>query len=383
MISGLTSLAPRSDLEQGRLKAVRTVLACTLLALLFAAGSKVAIAQDQPAPTAQIKVGVYVSPPFVMAREDGYEGMAVELWEDVADRLGLDFSYEAYPTIRALVDATADRSIDVAVTNLTITQNRAHRIDFTHPWFDAGLRILVADDRSAGFSEVIAGLRDSGHLRAYAWLGLVVLAATGLLTVFDRRFDTNFPRRWREGLAESFHTVMSVATSGKMPSRKNLFGWVGRIWQALWMVCGIAVLAYVTSSVTSVMTTLSLTNQINSLEDLPGKRVGVFTGSVAEEFARQAGMPARSFDDVGAAAAALGQERIAAIIGDAPVLEYFAHTNPEAGLDVVGPIFEPDKYGFGLAHGSALTRPVTIELLGMHEGGRIEALRERYFGEAQ
>lgn len=176
---------------------------------------------------------------------------------------------------------------------------------------------------------------------------------------------------------------MSVATSGKMPSRKNLFGWVGRIWQALWMVCGLAVLAYVTSLATSVMTTLSLTNQINSLEDLPGKRVGVFTGSVAEDFARQAGMPARSFDDVGSAAAALGQERIAAIIGDAPVLEYFAHTNPEAGLDVVGPIFEPDKYGFGLAHGSALTRPVTIELLGMHEGRRIEALRERYFGEAQ
>ena len=40
--------------------------------------------------------------------------------------------------------------------------------------------------------------------------------------------------------------------------------------------------AYVTSSVTSVMTTLSLTNQINSVADLPGKSIGVFAGSVAE-----------------------------------------------------------------------------------------------------
>lgn len=110
MISGPTSLAPRSDLEQGRLQAVRTVLACTLLALLFAAGGKVAIAQDQPAPTTQIKVGAYVSPPFVMARGDGYEGMAVELWEDVADRLDLDFSYEAYPTIRAPTVRSTSRS---------------------------------------------------------------------------------------------------------------------------------------------------------------------------------------------------------------------------------------------------------------------------------
>jgi len=78
-----------------------------------------------------------------------------------------------------------------------------------------------------------------------------------LLTFFDRRFDKSFPESWREGIAESFYTVMSVATSGKPAKRSNLFGWVGRIWQGLWLVCGVAVVAYVTSSVTSVMTTLS------------------------------------------------------------------------------------------------------------------------------
>ena len=41
------------------------------------------------------------------------------------------------------------------------------------------------------------------------------------------------------------------------------------------------------------MTTLSLTNQINSLADLPGKSVGVFTGSVSEDFARDFGFRPR------------------------------------------------------------------------------------------
>jgi polar amino acid transport system substrate-binding protein len=339
-------------------------------------------ANAQAEPRQPVTVGLYVSPPFVTEADGRYGGMATDLWEQIADRLGLEFTYAPYPNLRTLIDATAKGDVDVAVTNLTITQGRAQRIDFTQPWFGAGLRIMVNDEQQAGFWAIIAGLRDSGHLRAYTWLAIVVLLATMLLTLFDRRFDSNFPRRWRDGLAESFYTVMSVATSGKPPSRKNLFGWIGRIWQGLWMVCGIAVLAYVTSSVTSVMTTLALANQINSLADLPGKTVGVFSGSVAEEFAGETGLASRAFSGIDDTVAALKDGRVTAIIGDAPVLEYYAHTHPEAAVSVVGAILEPDKYGFGVGLHSPLTRELTVELLGVREDGIVEQLRSRYFGEA-
>ena len=228
---------------------------------------------------------------------------------------------------------------------------------------------------------VLSGLADSGHLRAYGWLALVIIAATFLVTLFDRRFNPDFPHRWRDGIAESFYSVMSVATSGRPASRTNLFGWFGRIWSAVWLVCGIAVLSYVTASVTSVMTTLSLTNQINSLSDLSGKTVGVFTGSTAEDFARASGLSMQRYPDIDAAAEVLTNERISAIIADAPVLEYYQHRNPDVAVDVVGPIFEPDKYGFGLVRRSPLTGPLTIELLGAKESGLIENLRVKYFGE--
>ncbi|MBN9671578.1 transporter substrate-binding domain-containing protein [Labrenzia aggregata] len=333
-------------------------------------------------PASPVTVGLYVSPPFVMKGEEGaYTGMAVDLWEGLAEKNGLQFEYRAFPTIRELVDATADGSIGVAVTNLTITRKRADRIDFTQPWFDAGLRILVPGSQGATFSEVFEGLSDSGYLRAYGWLGLVIVVATALMTLFDRRFDKGFPTGWPEGLSESFYSVMSVVTSGKAPSRKNLFGWPGRIWQALWLVCGIAVMAYVTSSVTSVMTTLSLTNQINGIADLPGKTIGVFSGSVAEEYARNAGWSHLGYDDIDSAVAALNGGEIDAVVGDAPVLEYYAHTHPREDVEVVGPIFEPDKYGFALAHGSPWTRPMTLELLTAHENELIEDLRVRYFGD--
>jgi polar amino acid transport system substrate-binding protein len=336
-------------------------------------------AQDAPTEPQPLKVGLYLSPPFVIEDDGRYTGMAVELWEALAADLDLQSDYEVLPTFRELVRTTSAGDLDVAVTNLTITQERAERIDFTHPWYDAGLRIMINQDRGTGFREVVAGLHESGYLRSYAWLAFVVVVATVLLTLFDRRFDKDFPRRWREGVAESFYAVMSVATSGRA-ARKNLFGWVGRIWQALWLVCGVAVLAYITSTVTSVMTTLSLTNQIHSLADLPGKTVGVFTGSVAEEFAQTSALRERSFANIDEAVTALRDGRIAAIVGDAPVLEYYAESHPDVPVAVVGAIFEPDKYGFGLTLGSELTRPLTVELLGAHEGGLLDDLRSKYFG---
>lgn len=361
-----------------------------MLTSLFALGSGIGSVSAQneeqsvtEVATQPLTVGVYVHPPFVTEADGEFSGMAVELWQWLAAQLELESDYVEFSNVGELVDAAASGEVDVAVTNMTVIRERAERIDFTHPWFDAGQRIMVRENAGGGVSNLIAGLSESGHLRAYAWIGIIIVIATILVTLFDRRFDRDFPRGWRDGLAEGFYTVMSVTTSGKPPARKNLFGWMGRFWQGLWLVCGIAVLAYVTSSVTSVMTTLSLNSQINSVADLPGRPVGVQPGSVSEEYARQAGLNIRHFDHVAQAAEALVDGRIDAIVDDAPVLEYYAHTTPQQPVVVVGPIFAPDKYAFALPRRSELTRQISVELIGAHESGLIEDFKTQYFGDNQ
>jgi ABC-type amino acid transport substrate-binding protein len=232
-------------------------------------------------------------------------------------------------------------------------------------------------------SNLISGLSDAGFLKAYAWIASIIVVATVFLTFFDRRFDTSFPKRWRDGVAESFYTVMSVATSGKPPSRKNLFGWVGRIWQGLWLVCGIAVLAYVTSSVTSVMTTLSLTNQINGIADLADQPVGVLRGTVEEDFALQQGLQTRPYPGLAQAVESLLSGDVAAVIADAPVLEYYGlHSGRSAG-GCRGTSVRAGQVRLCPPHGSTLTHPLTIEVLGALDTGEVEKLRTRYFGAAE
>ncbi|WP_367716364.1 transporter substrate-binding domain-containing protein [Nitratireductor sp. GISD-1A_MAKvit] len=209
----------------------------------------------------------------------------------------------------------------------------------------------------------------------------MIVLSTIALTLFDRRFDRDFPRRWREGIAESFHQVMSIATTGKA-SRKNLFGWVGRIWSALWLVCGVAVVAYITSSVTSVMTAVSIEQQINSLADLTDKTTGVIADSSAEDYLTELGIATRPYKDLDAAVAAMKNGRVDAIVGDAPVLEYHAYHNPHDEMTVVGALFHPDKYGFAFPHDSELLREATLKILELQESGGLEELRLKYFGSA-
>jgi polar amino acid transport system substrate-binding protein len=208
----------------------RNALCVALLFSLLAVSSP--LAQETPQAKQPVSVGLYLSPPFVIQEQGRFTGMAVELWESIAASQGLQSQYRPYPTVSALIDAAANGEIEVAVTNLTITQGRAQRIDFIHPWFDAGQRIMVNEHQGTGFLDVMAGLRDAGFLRAYAWLAFVIAVATVSLTIFDRKFDPAFPRRWRDGIAESFFSIMSVA-AGKASGRKNVFGWIGRVWQGL------------------------------------------------------------------------------------------------------------------------------------------------------
>lgn len=360
-----------------------TIAFTRLFALMFLAALLTLFPRTGTTKESALTVGVLVSPPFVMKSEQAYSGLAIDLWEDLAADKQWAYQYKEYATFRDLLSATESGELDVAMTNLTITQQRALKVDFTQPWFDGGMRLMVSSDKGTGFQSVVKGLAQAGFITAYAWIVFVVLFATVLLTLFDRRFDQSFPARWRDGVAESFYTVMSIVTSGRAPARKNLFGWLGRIWQALWLVCGVGILAFVTSSVTSVMTTLAISSQINSVDDLNGRAVGVLVGTVEEDYARKQGLSMRSYASLDEAAAALGNGDVVAVIADAPVLEYYVYSNPGLPVNVVGRLFERDKYGFALPLQSPLSREVTLAVLGAVDEGKVDEFKTKYLGSGQ
>lgn len=335
--------------------------------------------QAPPALPSSLKVGILLLPPFDEQTTNGYTGMAIDLWQAVAAKIGVGYQYQTFETLPTLLDAVANRKIDVVVGSLAVTEPRLLRMDFTQPWFQSGQRIMIDRRHRSSLATLFDNLARSGHLEVYTWLGILIAIATIGLTIFDRYFDEEFHKEWHKGFIESFYHVISVTTSGKT-SHKRLFGVYGRIIAAVWMICGVAVIAYITSSITSVMTTTSMMSQVNGRTNLPGKTVGVLKGSVAADYCFDEALTCISYDEPTALIDALRTGDVDAIIGDAAILEYYQHSHPKVPVMVVGAVFRPEQMGFAAPLGSPLIRPMNLAIVANMQSGMIDRLRAKYFG---
>ena len=134
--------------------------------------------------------------------------------------------------------------------------------------------------------------------------------------------------------------------------------------------------------ITSAMTVETLNSDIQSVADLKEHKwpVATVAGSTAQAFLERQGLTAQGFPDVDAACAALANNKVKAVIYDAPMLLYYAKNNPDQKLGVVGELFEKQSYGIGVPHGSPYRKEITRAILALREEGFFDELENKYFG---
>src|SRR5690606_28222947 len=119
-----SSQAATADLEMKILaKRARSLAWVSGLLLLIAQACLLCQGPAYAQTTApqSVKVGIYVSPPFVMKDGDAYSGMAIDLWEATADKLHVTTQYQEFKNYADLIRSVASGAVDAAVTNLSIT----------------------------------------------------------------------------------------------------------------------------------------------------------------------------------------------------------------------------------------------------------------------
>src|SRR5699024_2425960 len=101
---------------------------------------------DTPTIPTTIAVGVYESPPFVIIdKEARVRGLAIDIWERIADERGWAFDYHHY-TRDELLDATTQGEADVVVGAIGATGALAESVDLSHPMLSTGLGVAVRED---------------------------------------------------------------------------------------------------------------------------------------------------------------------------------------------------------------------------------------------
>ena len=355
---------------------MKKALIAVLIAVLVG-GAWAAASSSGNAPA--LRVVVYVDPPFVARTSTGFGGFAIELWETIAAAKGWKIEYVEAKTLPELIDMVSEGQAQVGVTDLFITSSRLKKIDFSQPYFQSGLQVMVTSNRGAGLGELFRGLYEWGHMRIFALAFAAMIVATLVLAIFDRRLDPEFPRDWLSGLAESFYHVMSTSAAGSSSHKRLISGPIGHLLAGIFLASGVIAIAYLTSSMTSVMTIEKIHGHIVGFQDLAGKKVGSIAGSTGEAYCESAGLDTQTFDGLQGAVAALTKHRVDAIVYDSPILRYYNKQHPELQLNEVGSVFKPQEYGFAMPLNSPIRTAIDEELLKLREDGYTNSLNRKYF----
>jgi ABC-type amino acid transport substrate-binding protein len=327
-----------------------------------------------------IVVAVKPVAPFVMEKDGKFSGYSIDLWTEVAREAGwTDFEFKDVGTVPAMIDALKSGQAQVGVAALSITSERVKEIDFSHPYYDSGLDILVKGGGAPGPLELLMRLFTPSLILTFGGILIALVIVSHILWWFERQHNhEDFPHHYGEGMIESIWWTTCVLIGG-MCMNKDPKGITGRVVGTAWALVGIAMISYLTATATTIMTVDSLGNDINGPRDLAGKPVATLQGTSADKYLQGQHMKVVEFTKLDDAVEALKTDKVKAVVYDAPVLMYYLAMNDSKELHLVGHLFDKQKYGFGLQLNSKLRQQLNTALLSIEETDFLQKLDKLYF----
>lgn len=366
-----------------------------LLSALAAPGLAGLPAAAEPTASAVLRVGVVDGSQPCSYRESGaWQGIAVDLWSQVAHREAIPYVLRPMPSIRDMLAATRDGRLDVAIECINLSPDRLRRYRFSLPFQEDGQAVMVISNPFSLGQAFFSALFSGTLLRLLA----VTLVLTLLLTASvwwledqpEKRAGTR--RRQLQGVARVFAALITGSGDDLVVSSTR-----GRLLMML------AYLLRITASAVLVgFLTVELVQEaqgragrtVQRLSDLSGLRVGLKPGTVSEDLVKEINRNAPAqpativpISRIDQALPALANRRIDAVLADELQLKYLIQNNPSPHLIPVLAIsgIRPELQGFALSPSlpDGLVRRIDLAISELKRSGELQQLREQALGGSQ
>ncbi len=339
------------------------------------------ITNSQTAPT--LKVVTKRFEPFVMYQDDRYVGFSIDLWKELAEEINVNYEIYGVNSIAKLLDEVSRNATDVGIAGITITAEREKSLDFSHPFYETGLQIMVANNSRSMLETIASSIKSIlTSKELYYGLGIFILilaAVAHAVWLFERDRNPEFPPNYLEGIWDSLWwvavTLTTVGYGDKTPKSHK-----GRLVGLFWMFAGYFVFAYFTATITTTFAIDQLEGRINGLQDLDRVKVGTVTASAAQEFLEQENIYPIQYDSLEETYLALQDRKIDAIVYDAGALQYYALNEGRGSVQLVDSIFKKQYYGIALPSNSPYRNKLNVALLKLQEDGSYDKIYRKWFG---
>jgi ABC-type amino acid transport substrate-binding protein len=311
----------------------------------------------------RLKIAVFERPPYSFKDKDGnWTGLSIDLWEQIAGRLGLSFDYVETPLSEVYVQLQSG-ACDLSPV-IPLSQEKAGLVDFTEPYLFSHGAVVIPKKT---FLDTLK------TLHSYIWsreVFIIFLAMLIGMTVFSfllmlverKHVSGHFSGPSMKGLGSAlWFSAVTMTTVGY--GDKTPLSVVGRLITFFWMLVGVLLIALFTGTVASSITTAQIQNGVVRFDDLSRFHLGCLEGSRMDFLLRNRGIPAIRYTGLDGGFEGFKRGEINAYAGDSVTLEYWMTHNAPGKFQIS---LIPDSamiYAFATRHHLPQLSEINRELL--------------------
>jgi polar amino acid transport system substrate-binding protein len=327
--------------------------------------------------------------PFVLedasgSGNDRFSGYSIDVLREVAADAGFSFTISAVKGdnvgTSSLIDAVARGEADIALAAITITSTRMQIVDFTLPYFDLGLQLVVRRQIRARGQWLFMEPFTVGVWLAWC---VVLFVATLLLYCIESGTHEELPSE--QGVLTGMTTMLWITSSAWFRAQNFRPRTIaGKITSVGLLLVAFTFAVIYTASLASILSIRYAEPPVGGLDDVKSgalnpARVAVPPGTAIEEFFRkEVGDTFTPYFSSTRMGEMLAAGEIDAGINDAPILEYRVRT-VWCDFEVVGDPFYMQGYGMAINPRLAIKDDLDRAILRLRERGNLEAARRRWF----
>ena len=356
------------------------VIACGMIGLwvcLFCPATS--FSQNESATPRVLLVGAIVAPPLYMkTADDRWEGFAVELWQAVAQGIGVPFEFREFNTLEHLLDALEKREIDV-IPSLPVRERFESTMDLSQSYLKSGLSIAVAAEGvEYRWFRVFESIFSKHILKAIGFLVLLSLITGIIVWSFERRKNSEmFGDGTVEGIGHGIWWAMvTMTTVGYGDKAPKTMG--GRITALIWMIFSIIFIASFTANITTSLTITELKGKVRGFNDLYNARVGSVPRSEGFDFLTKQGIAVIPFESIQEGLEGIANKGIDAFVLNEQILKDLVKREFPGRVQVLPGTFDEYFVSIALQDKSPLRKPINKALLKFMKTQNWIELRNRY-----
>jgi len=325
----------------------------------------------------EITVGIKPAPPFVIVENDSISGFSIDLIEKIVDDIGnTTIKYKIDTDLTTHFKSIKNKDVDFGIAATTITADREKLFDFSYPFFNAPIGILI--DKSDNNTNIFDLILNKNVLYIIIAI-LLYTVICGHIIWFIEKGDGDFDKHYLKGVFKGmWWTIVTMSTVGYgdfFPKRV-----LGRVFGSFVIISGITLFGLAIATLGSTMTLSELKPSIAGPTDLLGQPVAVIANTNSVEIAQEYGMNTVIVNDLDNALNLVRLGNAKAVVYDEPILKYYINNDLSKEFIMAQETFHPSYYGIVFRNDSIWINRVNVALLNLIENGEYNKLKKEWFG---